>query len=246
MTTQLRDTEATEQRIDWQRLLRLTAILVIVEYVVVMALVEKAAIPPLLIVIVVLLVGIFRMRAGGNRGVRFATIGFALSLLVDLVFALPNLLVPASLPSFVITWAALATTVVGLVAGIARWRGRTGAIAVTRVVVVGVGVTAVAVVVGLIASLGFTDAKPAAGDVVVKAKDSSFVPANLTAAPGQVTFFLDNADNTLHNFDIAGDGVDAKTMPANHKTRYSVTLSAGTYEFHCDFHDDMTGTLTIS
>ena len=154
------------------------------------------------------------------------------------MFALPNLLVAASLPSFAITWAALATTLVGLAAGIARWRGRTGAAAVTRVALAGVGVTVVAVVIGLTASLGFTDAKPAPGDIVVKAKDSSFVPAALTATHGQVTFFLDNADNTLHNFHITGGGT--KSMPANHKARFSATLAAGTYEFHCDFHNDMT------
>jgi plastocyanin len=211
-----------------------------------MALVEKAVIPPLIIVMVVLLVGIVRMRAGGNRGVRFATVGFALSLLVNLVFALPNLLVPASLPSFVITWAALATTIVGLVAGIARWRGRTGATAVNRVGIFGVGVTAVAIVFSLMASLGFTDAKQAPGDIVVRAKSSSFVPAQPTASHGQITFFLDNADNTLHNFEITRAGVDAKTMPAHHKTRYTVTLAPGTYEFHCEFHDNMTGMLTVS
>ena len=35
-------------------------------------------------------------------------------------------------------------------------------------------------------------------------------------------------------------------MPANHKVRYSATLAAGTYEFVCDFHNDMKGTLTVS
>jgi plastocyanin len=245
MTTRLRETEATEQRIDWQRLLRSAAIVVIVEFVAVMALVEKAVIPPLIIVLAVLLTGIIRMRAGGNRGVKATTIGFALSFLVVAVFASPNLLVAASLPSFAITWAALATTIVGLVAGVARWRGRDGATAVSRVAFAGLGVTVVAVIIGLTASLGFTDAKPAPGDVVVKAKDSAFAPRTLTASHGQVTFFLDNADNTLHNFVVTGAGA-GKNMPANHKTRYTATLAAGTYEFHCDFHDDMTGTLTVS
>ena len=244
MTTQMRDTTTTEHRFIWQQLLRWATIAVLVEYVTVMALVEKAVIPPLVIVMAVLVVGLVRMRSGGDKGVRVTTIGFGLSLLVDLVFALPNLLVAASLPSFAVTWAALATTLVGLVAGIARWRGRTSSGATPRVALAGIGITAVAVVLGLTASLGFTDAKPQAGDIVVRAKNSAFVPVALTAAHGQVTFFLDNADNTLHNFHITGGGT--KSLPANHKVRFSATLAPGTYEYLCDLHNDMKGTLTVS
>jgi len=68
-----------------------------------------------------------------------------------------------------------------------------------------------------------------AGDIVVKAQDSTFVPVTLTAPHGQVTFFLDNTDNALHNFHITGGGT--KSMPANHKVRFSATLAPGTYEF---------------
>ena len=246
MTTQLRDAEATTQRLDWRRLLRWAAILVMVEFLVVMTLVEKSVIPPLVIVMIVLVVGLVRMRGGGDRGVRVTTVGFVLSFLVIAVLALPSLLVPASLPSFVVTWAAFATTISGLVAGIARWRGRTGATAVMRVALASVGIAVVAAVLGLTASLGFTNAKAQPGDIVVQAKDSSFVPAKLTVSHGQVTFFLDNADTTLHDFEITGVSSAGKTMPANHQTRYTVTLAAGTYEFHCQFHDDMTGTLVVS
>jgi len=57
-------------------------------------------------------------------------------------------------------------------------------------------------------------------------------------------FLLDNSDNTLHNFHITGG--TTKTMPAHHKVRVTVTLARGTYEFVCDFHDNMKGTLTVS
>ena len=113
-----------------------------------------------------------------------------------------------------------------------------------RLGMAGVGLAVVAVVISLIASLGFTDAKPQPGDIVVRAKDSTFVPVALTASHGQVTFFLDNADNTLHNFHITGGGT--KSMPANHKVRFSATLTPGTYEYVCDLHNDMKGTLTVS
>ena len=36
-----------------------------------------------------------------------------------------------------------------------------------------------------------------------------------------------------------------KNMPANHKTRYTVALTVGTYKFRCDFHNNMKGTITV-
>src|SRR4029077_15896251 len=114
----------------------------------------------------------------------------------------------------------------------------------TRVVLAGAGVAVVAVVLGLFASLGFTDAKPATGDISVKARHSTY-PATLTASSGQVTFFLDNADNTLHDFHIAGVKGGGQDMPATHQVRLTVALTSGTYKFECDLHSNMKGTLTV-
>ena len=244
MTTDLLERTATESRTTWRNLLRWAAIAGITEYVIVMALVEKAVIPPTVIIGVLLVAGVTRLRGRDKAGVRLTTIAFGLFLLTNLVFASPSLLVPASLASFAVTWAAVVTGVVGLTAGVATWRARGSTIAPTRVGLAGVGVAVVAVVISLVASLGFTDAKPQAGDIVVKAQDSTFAPVTLTAPHGQVTFFLDNADNALHNFHITGGGT--KSMPANHKVRFSATLAPGTYEFLCDLHNDMKGTLTVS
>lgn len=244
MTTELLERLETESRTTWRTVMRWTALAGIAEYVIVMALVEKALVPPIIVIGVLLVAGVIRLRGADRAGVRLTTIALGLFLLTNLVFAFPSLLVPASLGSFAVTWAAVATGVVGLIAGIASWRARSSTIAPMRVGMAGIAVAVVAVLIGLISSLGFTDAKPQAGDIVVKAKDSAFVPVSLTASHGQVTFFLDNADNALHNFHITGGGT--KSMPANHKVRFSATLAPGTYEFLCDLHNDMKGTLTVS
>ncbi|HEY2812515.1 MAG TPA: cupredoxin domain-containing protein [Acidimicrobiales bacterium] len=225
--------------------LRWVAIAGIVELVITMAVVEKAFIPPAAIIAILLLASAIRLRRDG-AGQKLATVSFVLFLLVNVVLAAPGLFVPASFGSFAITWLALITSVVGVIAGIASWRGRAGGPAVARVALVATAFGVLAVIVGLVASVGFTDAKPASGDIVITAKGSEFHPATLTAAHGQVSFFLDNQDNTLHNFHIVGAGGSIPNMPANHKVRVTISLNPGTYEYHCDLHDGMKGTITIS
>jgi plastocyanin len=232
--------------VSWRAVLRWAAIAGIVEYVVVMAIVERAFIPPVFVIGILLLIGLVLLRRDGRAGVRLTTIAFVLFLVSNVLFAGANLFVPASFGSFAVTWTAVFTGLVGVVAGIATWRGRDVSDAAGRVGVAGVGLAVVAVVIGLVASIGYTNAKPASGDVVLRAKDSKFDHATLAVPSGRVSFFLDNADNTLHNLHIAGVKGGTKTMPANHKARFTVKLSPGTYKYKCDYHTDMKGTLTVS
>ena len=162
------------------------------------------------------------------------------------LFAGPNLAVAASFGSFAVTWTAVVTGLVGVIAGVASWRGRERSAAANRVGIAGLGLAAIAIVVGLVASLGFSNAKLAAGDIALRAKDTKFVPLTLVVPHGQVSFFLDNADNTLHNLHILGVTDGTKTMPANHKTHFTVALAAGAYKYRCDYHSDMKGTLTVT
>jgi plastocyanin len=178
--------------------------------------------------------------------VRLTTIAFVLFLLSNLLFAGKNLTVPASFATFAVTWAALFTGVVGIVAGVAAWRGREPSPAITRLPAAAAALTVVAVVIGLVASLSYSDAKSASGDIALRAKDSKFDKSALTASHGQASFFLDNADTTLHNLHIVGVKGGTKDVPANHKVRFTVTLTAGTYKYKCDYHTDMKGTLTVS
>jgi plastocyanin len=233
-------------RTSWRALLRWAALVGVVESVIVMTAVEEAAIPPVIVIAVVLLVGAVLLPREGPAGVRVATIGFALFLLSTLLFASFNLVVPASFGSFAVSWASFVTGIVGVIAGIASWRGRTAGVMASRVVGIGVALTVVAVVIGLVASLGYNDASARAGDVAIRAKSSKFIRSTLVASSGKVSFFLDNADNTLHNFHLIGVKGGKKDMPANHKTRLTVDLTSGTYKYRCDFHEDMKGTLRVS
>ena len=232
-------------RANWHTMLQWAAVAGIVEYVILMGLVERSIIPPTLVIAVVLLVGVILLRRPGRAGVRTTTVGLALFLITNVVFGGPDLLVAASFGSFAVSWTAVATGVVGLTAGIASWRNRMSGPAVARVAFAGIGAALVAVVIGLVASLGFNDATRAPDDVAITARGNDFTPTTLTAAQGRTTFFLDNTDNTLHNFHIESTS-GTKTLPANHKVRFTVTLAPGTYEFLCEFHSDMKGTLTVS
>src|SRR5207244_7367042 len=160
--------------------------------------VERAVIPPVIVIAVGLLVGAVLLRSTPRAGVRTTTVAAIAFLLSNLIFAGPNLVVAASFATFAVTWASVVTGALGTIAGVASWRGRERGPAVPRVATAGVALVAVAVVVGLAASLGYSNAKPAPGDVIVRAKDSKF-PATLTASSGRVSFFLDNTDNTLHD-----------------------------------------------
>jgi plastocyanin len=84
-------------------------------------------------------------------------------------------------------------------------------------------------------------------DVVVVAQNMVFDPVDVRVAAGEpVTIVIDNRDDGVnHNLHV-------EDAPAPNKTRLdqgvsqqalTVTLEAGEYEFVCDIHPNMTGTL---
>jgi plastocyanin len=230
----------------WRTVLRWAAFVGVAESVIVVGVVEKSINPPVLIIAILLLVGAILLGRTGPGGVRLTTVAFVLFLLSNLVFAAPDLAVAASFGSFAVSWASVVTALVGVIAGVASWRAGSTSVAAAAVGIGGIGLAAVAVVIGLVASLSFTNAKPAAGDILLRAKDSKFDRTTLASPSGQVSFFLDNADNALHNLHILGVKSGSNDMPANHKTRFTVALTAGTYKYRCDYHTDMKGTLKVS
>lgn len=88
-------------------------------------------------------------------------------------------------------------------------------------------------------------------DVVVAARDIRFDTSELSAPAGTAfTLELDNHDAAPHNVAILG--ADGKTVFSGEifggdaSRTYDVpALTAGTYEFRCDVHPEMTGTLTV-
>ena len=92
---------------------------------------------------------------------------------------------------------------------------------------------------------------PAAdGSIVVVAKDLVFVTTSITAPAGeafQVT--LDNQDSAPHNFaikDASGATAYKGEIVTSTKVANNVpAMAAGTYQFFCEVHPNMTGTLTV-
>ena len=126
--------------------------------------------------------------------------------------------------------------------------------------VLGMGLVALAVIAaacsggssGAAASpAGSAAPSAAAGDgIVVVAKDLIFTTASITA-PADEAFqiLLDNQESLPHNIAIK-DGSGTVVYKGEIVTSTQVTnnvpaLAAGTYEFFCEVHPDMKGTLTV-
>jgi plastocyanin len=100
---------------------------------------------------------------------------------------------------------------------------------------------------------GASPAAPApsapAGAIVVVAKDIKFTPAAITA-PADEAFqiVLDNQEAVPHNIaikDASGAvGFKGEIVTSTQVVNDVPALSAGTYEFFCEVHPDMKGTLT--
>ncbi|MFL5687248.1 MAG: cupredoxin domain-containing protein [Chloroflexota bacterium] len=96
-----------------------------------------------------------------------------------------------------------------------------------------------------------TDASaPAAGGTTVVAKDIAFDPTTLTIPADTATAItFDNQDAAPHNIaikDASGAQVFKGEIVTQTKTTYNVNaLPAGTYQFWCEVHPNMTGTLTV-
>jgi plastocyanin len=79
----------------------------------------------------------------------------------------------------------------------------------------------------------------------VTTRDFAFSPSTLSADAGVVQFSASNADGSSHTFTVSGTDVHIP-LAANASGSDSATLAAGSYEFHCNIHGSMTGTLTVS
>ena len=97
-------------------------------------------------------------------------------------------------------------------------------------------------------SAGSSGSGSAGKTVTLTAKNFSFDQTALTGASGdKVTFVLHNTDGTEHNLTIKDLGIDANAEAGKDSKPATVTLKAGTFEFHCEYHPDkMKGTLTVS
>jgi len=79
----------------------------------------------------------------------------------------------------------------------------------------------------------------------VQANNFAFDPTEASVESGEDLYLKNGNANTPHTFTVEGTDIDVELAPlANDEVK--VDLDPGTYEFHCRFHAQMTGTLTVT
>lgn len=73
--------------------------------------------------------------------------------------------------------------------------------------------------------------------------DNEFQPSDLTVASGS-TLTVSNDGQAPHTFTTEDGSIDQQ-VDAGTEASVDISLDAGDYEFHCNFHPEMTGTLTV-
>ena len=85
------------------------------------------------------------------------------------------------------------------------------------------------------------------GGTTLTAHNFAFDPASLSVQPGQtVTLTFQNEDGVTHSFTT--DGAPAVSVDAAGGSTQTVTFTApqsGTLAFHCRYHPQMKGTITV-
>lgn len=82
-------------------------------------------------------------------------------------------------------------------------------------------------------------------DVTIPVEDFKFGTTNITAAAGQVVnVSLDNDGSAEHSFTVGT--TDVTEAEGGEEGTGSFTASDSTTEFHCKYHSQMKGTITVS
>jgi len=79
----------------------------------------------------------------------------------------------------------------------------------------------------------------------IQANNFSFDPSEVSVESGEDLYLKNGNANTPHTFTVDGTDVDVELAPLA-SDEVKVDLDPGTYDFHCRFHADMTGTLTVT
>jgi plastocyanin len=86
-------------------------------------------------------------------------------------------------------------------------------------------------------------ASVAGGSVALTVKDFEFDPSSLSVASGGSTITVTNEGTVVHSFTMDDGSVSQDIAPgASATVTVNVTADAG---FHCKYHTQMTGTLTV-
>ena len=90
-------------------------------------------------------------------------------------------------------------------------------------------------------------ANPGGEQLRITARDLRFDPASAVAPPGSlVTVTLVNAGGVEHSFTADSVHASADADPGEVNTAAFTTPGSGTIAFHCRYHPQMTGTITVA
>ena len=238
------DDIAAESTWTWRRVLWWAAVASAVQHAVII-IAAKEVIPPVLVMGLLLLLGAWLLGRPGRAGVILLVVVLLFVVLTSFAFARHDVVEWQSFPGFAVAVASFVTAFVGLWAAVQVLRGREAPSEGARTTALATGALFVVVVAAnVVGTATYDDASRGATDVAIVAKDVKWSTATLSAPAGRVTFFADNKDTVLHNFHVKDVGTI--TMPASHAASGTFDLKAGTYEYVCDLHTDMKGTLTVT
>jgi len=74
--------------------------------------------------------------------------------------------------------------------------------------------------------------------------DNEFQPSSFTAASTSIT--VTNEGEALHSFTLADGGIDEDVQAGESADVDLSGLDAGSYDFICKYHPEMTGSLTVA
>ena len=82
------------------------------------------------------------------------------------------------------------------------------------------------------------------GSVTLTAADFKFNPTDVSASAGDTIEFV-NEDDTEHNFTAEDAGIDEDVEAGGSTTIELTDVEPGSYDFFCEYHPDMKGTLEV-
>jgi plastocyanin len=83
------------------------------------------------------------------------------------------------------------------------------------------------------------------GGTSVTIQNFAFQPDSLTLPAGKVTLSVTNNDSVAHSFTLDDGSVTQDIQPGATEQVTITVPSSGTLGWHCRFHSQMTGTITV-
>lgn len=240
--------ESPSTGLDWWKVLRISAIEVIVLIGIIMVLFIKGIEPALLVFAIALLVGLYLLSTQPRTGaIVLAVVGLIFTL-ANIPFTIQSLTALDSPVEFILNVLFLLAELGVIVAGsnlVRRNEGK-GKRGPKRWVVLTSGLLVVLAATSIVIRLGAEQAVAQPGDLALVAQDVEFSEETLSADSGGIAVFVENKDLFSHTFTIEALDIDL-ALPGSSKKRIEFSAEAGTYEYKCIVlgHEDMKGTLTV-